>query len=353
MNDMADITLDEQSARLEAYEKGFLAVYLLNTGLDLGLFGKLSAFENGIRPDALASELGLHEPYVRLWCQTAYYLEILDSNGDSIFRLAPHMGALLTDTGNPYYFGRRARFMVTHWADLLKSHSEYYRSGDTHFWDPLGPGFSRDAKALTSNIVPMAYTFMIIPTVPGLKERLDAGIRILDVGCGAGHLIVQLAKDFPKCRFVGVDIDRCAVEDAQRNLKDNGVEDRASVLLADAASTDYDKEFDLVNMAVVLHEIRPETRRRSMANCYKALKGSGEIVIFDFGYPERLEDFRKAEYAPGIKDQFYEVTWGSEHLSRSARDRLLLEVGFKDITTSPLFGGAIEVTHARKQVFQQ
>jgi len=345
---MADITLDEQSAKLEAYEKGFVAVYLLNTGLDLGLFEKLSACEDGIHPDALAGELGLHEPYVRLWCQTAYYLEILDCDGDNRFRLAPHMGSLLTDPGNPFYFGHRARFMVSHWSELLKSQTKCFKSGDTHSWDSLGLGFSRDAKALTSNIVPMAYRFMIIPSVPGLQERLEAGAKVLDVGCGAGHLIVQMAKDFPRCSFVGVEIDRFAAEDAQRYLHTEGLKSRASILLADAARMDYDREFDLVNMAVVLHEIGPASRRRSVANCYRALKESGEIVIFDFGYPERLEDFRRAEYAPGIKDQFYEVTWGSEHLSQSARHELLVDVGFADVTTNPLFGGAIEVTHARK-----
>jgi hypothetical protein len=71
-------------------------------------------------------------------------------------------------------------------------------------------------------------------------------------------------------------------------------------------------------------------------------------VIFDFAYPERLEDFRKPEYATGIKDQFYEVTWGSQHLPLSARHELLLEVGFKNPTTIPLFGGPVEVTYAKK-----
>ena len=345
---MAEITLDEQMAKLEDYEKGFLAVYLVNTGVVLGLFEKLSTYENDVSPDALASEMGLYEPYVRLWCQTAYHFEILNCDENGRFGLAPHMGTLLTDTENPYYFGNRAKFMVSHWAKLLKSHPEYYKSGDTHFWDALGKEFSKDAKSLTSNIVPLAYKFMIIPSMPELKERLETGMKVLDVGCGEGHLMVQLAKDFPKCKFVGIEIDRFAVEDAQKYITVNNVDDRASVLLINAASMDYDGEFDLVNMAVVLHEVSPATRQISVANCYRALKNSGEIVIFDFAYPERLEDFKKPEYATGIKDQFYEVTWGSQHIPMSARHRLLLEHGFKDVTTIPLFGGPIEVTHAKK-----
>jgi hypothetical protein len=57
---MTEITLDEQSAKLEDYEKGFLAVHLVNTGVVLGLFDKLTASEGGLGPDTLASELGLH-----------------------------------------------------------------------------------------------------------------------------------------------------------------------------------------------------------------------------------------------------------------------------------------------------
>lgn len=345
---MTEITLDEQSAKLEAYEKGFLAVYLVNTGIVLGLFEKLSALEAGISPDALANELGLHEPYVRVWCQTACHFEILDCHEDGRFKLAPHMGALLTDTENPYYFGQRARVMVSHLADDLKRHPEFYRSGDSYLYKAHGQGFSKDVRALTSHIVPLAYKFMIIPSVPGLQERLDAGMKVLDVGYGGGFLMIQLAKDFPHCKFVGIEVDRFAVEDARRHIEERGVEDRASALLADAASMDYDKEFDLVNMAVVLHEIRPDTRRRAMANCYKALKDYGEIVILDFAYPERPEDFGKAEYSPGIKDQFYELILGHEHLPLAARHRLLLEVGFKEPTTTPLFGGPIEVTYAIK-----
>ena len=119
-------------------------------------------------------------------------------------------------------------------------------------------------------------------------------------------------------------------------------------MLVDATNIEYYKEFDVVNLAVVLHEVRPAIRRSAIENCYKALKNSGQILIFDFAYPQKAEDFRKPEYAPGIKDQFYEATWGSEHLPLAERHKLLLEAGFKNPTTISLFGGPIEVTCAQK-----
>ena len=32
----------------------------------------------------------------------------------------------------------------------------------------------------------------IIPLVPGLKEQLQKGIKVLDVGCGMGRMMIQL-----------------------------------------------------------------------------------------------------------------------------------------------------------------
>jgi SAM-dependent methyltransferase len=347
-NTMTGTTLEEQRAKLLGYEKGFSAVYLLKMGTDLGLFKKLNTYENGVSPSGLASELGLHEPYVRVWCQTAYHMEVLDCDKDGRFRLAPHMGALLAETENPYYFGAVVNMRVRYSSEHLKRYAKYFRSGDTYSREADGPGFSTALEAITGNSIPAAYMFMIIPSIPGLTDRLDAGMRILEVGCGSGLLMIHLAKAFPSCKFVGVEVDRFAVEAAKRHIRENGVEDRVSALLVDATSTDYDREFDLVNMALVLHEIERDMKHRAIANCHRALNDPGEIVILDLAYPDRLQDFRKPEYTMSITDQFFELTWGSELLPLAAKKELLLELGFKDPVNISLLGGSLEVTHAKK-----
>ena len=345
---MTEITLEEQRAKLLGYEKGFSAVYLLKMGTDLGLFKKLNTYESGVSPSGLASELGLHEPYVRAWCQTGYHMEILDCDRDGRFRLAPHMGALLAENENPYYFGAITNMRVKYTAEHLKSYPDYFRNGGIYSREADGPGFSTALKAVTRYSIPAAYMFMLIPSIPGLKDRLDAGMRILDVGCGSGLLMIQLAKAFPNCEFIGVEVDRFAVEAAKRHIRENGVENRVSALLGDATSMYYDREFDLVNMALVLHEIERDMKHRAMANCYGALNNPGEILILDLAYPDRLQDFRKPEYTMSIMDQFYELTRGSELLPSSAKRRLLSEPGFTDPLNILLLGGSLEVTHAKK-----
>jgi len=152
---------------------------------------------------------------------------------------------------------------------------------DSEFYDDHDQGFSKGIKALSDQVIPICYMSEVIPSIPGLEEGMDAGMRILDIGCGSGLLMVELAKAFPNCIFVGVDVDKFAVEDAHRRIKENSVEDRVCAQLIDAVSIDYDGEFDLVNLAVTLHEINPKIRDRSMANCFRALKDSGQIVILE------------------------------------------------------------------------
>jgi SAM-dependent methyltransferase len=345
---MAEVRLGEQLAKLYAYTKGFGALYLINAGIEIGLFDKLNSCQDGASPETLANQLGLYEPYVRIWCQTAYHLEILECAEDGRFTLAPHMNTLLADTSSPYYFGHWPRVAVYHFPEMHKKHSDYYKSGQSEFYNDYGQDFSRDAKALSDQIIPTIYIFMAIHSITGLRERLDGGVKILDVGCGSGLLMVAMAKAYPNCSFVGIDVDKFAVEDAQRRIKENGVENNVSALYMDAASSEYSEEFDLVNLAVTLHEVRPDIREESIANCYKALKPSGQIVIFEMAYPERLEDFRKSEYTLVIMEQFFELTFGCKFLPMSAKHKLLLDHGFKGPETIPLAEGISEITYASK-----
>ena len=225
---------------------------------------------------------------MRLWCQTAYYLEILDCGEDKRFRLAPHMGALLTDSANPFYFGCRARFMAAHWTELLKSHPAYYRTGAAHSWEAMGPRFSRDAKALTSSLVPMAYAYMIIPAVPGLKERLEAGARVLDLGCGAGHLIMQMAGEYPRCTFVGVEIDGTAVEDARSNLEAAGLKDPGGITLRGATTGRTPQTLGWLSYSSkALRASRQSTHWQFLCFRYMARASSCAVVISYHRYPRR------------------------------------------------------------------
>ena len=51
----------------------------------------------------------------------------------------------------------------------------------------------------------------IVPLVPGLADRLAAGMQMLDVGCGRGRIMNRLAELYPKSRFTGIDLSSEAI----------------------------------------------------------------------------------------------------------------------------------------------
>ena len=63
----------------------------------------------------------------------------------------------------------------------------------------------------SAQTVVAALTEHILPLADGLADNLDRGIDVLDIGCGSGRAVCQLAAEFPNSRFVGYDLCEDAV----------------------------------------------------------------------------------------------------------------------------------------------
>jgi len=55
-----------------------MATHLINIGDKVGIFEALNQSKEGLTVPEIASKLGLHEPYLKTWCQTMYHFEVLD-----------------------------------------------------------------------------------------------------------------------------------------------------------------------------------------------------------------------------------------------------------------------------------
>lgn len=64
------------------------------------------------------------------------------------------------------------------------------------------------------SIVPIVVS-EVVPLIPGLHERLVAGIDVLDIGCGKGRALVELARAYPNSRFTGYDLSPDALAEAR------------------------------------------------------------------------------------------------------------------------------------------
>jgi len=82
-----------------------------------------------------------------------------------------------------------------------------------------------------------------IPALDGVADKLQAGGKVADIGCGLGASTILLAQQYPNTRLTGSDYHDQSIEIARKRAADAGVADRISFEVASAASfsgTGYD-----------------------------------------------------------------------------------------------------------------
>ncbi len=343
---MEEISAKTQMAKIRSYEKGFMATHLINLGAKLGIFEALNENKNGLTVPVLAAKLGLHEPYLKIWCQSAYHFEILDGDDQGRFMLQPYLNEILGDRSHFRNYLANIAMDVDLIGEGFSQAAGAFRTGN-----PVeiyhSPEFSELVYEPTKNIA-LAFLFMIFPKNEHLKQKLERGIRFLDIGCGNGSLIIQLAQAFGNSTFVGIGPDAHGIKSAKKAIVEMELEDRVSVKHLGGENLPYKDEFDLASMVVTLHEIHPAVRQKVVKKAHGALKKGGHLLVLDFPYPDKLEDFREPLYDFGILDQFYEICAGSVHLHNEQQKELLSAAGFKNIRRMPVGKGMFDFITAVK-----
>jgi ubiquinone/menaquinone biosynthesis C-methylase UbiE len=93
-----------------------------------------------------------------------------------------------------------------------------------------------------------------IPALEGVDQKLHAGARVADVGCGLGASSVLLAEAYPASHITGSDYHEGSIELAHKRAADAGVADRTSFEVA-SAQTFSGRGYDLVATFDCLHDM--------------------------------------------------------------------------------------------------
>src|SRR5205823_7869084 len=93
-----------------------------------------------------------------------------------------------------------------------------------------------------------------VPALDGVAEKLAAGGRVADVGCGHGASTVLLAQAYPKAAIVGSDYHQASVDTARKHAAEAGRAGRARFEVA-SAQTFSGTGYDLVATFDCLHDM--------------------------------------------------------------------------------------------------
>jgi SAM-dependent methyltransferase len=340
------ITADEQVARIFEWRRGFNNIHLIDTGIELGLFRAL-AEAPALTAEALAERLGLQQHHVRTWCWTAHGQALLDADDTGRFRLAPHMDAILANPGHPRYLGGYAQLGTRVAAEDFRRSVEAFRTGAVKPFQGRGEAFAHLIAQSTWGLQ-VVTAKKILPGIDGLAARLGAGGTVLEVGCGTGNFLVQVAKAFPAARAVGVDLDADSLAIAGRRIADAGLADRVSARLGTLDAVVAPGSVDVVVMIEVLHEIAQDIRPAVVRQCAQALKPGGWLLVVDETYPSTLAQTREPDYRFPLQTGIEELTWGNVIPTREEQERMLADAGFKAPCGRTLIGEGFTVLTAQR-----
>lgn len=232
---------------------GAMSVPTVRIGFRLGLFDELA------KAPATAAELaaragGLHERYVREWCFAQAANGYVDYDpGSGRFSISPEQAMVFIEPDSPVYL--RGGFELV--AAMIEAEAKVehcFRHGTGVRWgDSAGCLFCATGMFFRPSYVNNIVQSWI-PSLDGVEARLEAGIKVADVGCGVGFSTLLMAQAWPQSEFVGYDFHEPSIADARRHAAEHGLADRVRFEVA-AAKDIAETGFGLVTMYDCLHDM--------------------------------------------------------------------------------------------------
>jgi SAM-dependent methyltransferase len=254
----------------------FLAL-MVSIGHQTGLFDTMAASKPATSDEIARAAGGLEERYVREWLAAVVTGRIVEFDpATRTYRLPPEHAASLTRAAGNANLATLMPFVSCVGA-VEPEIVECFRRGGGVPYSAFGRfhGLMRD---LSAQLLDDTLVDGMLPLVPGLVERLQNGIDVLDVGCGSGHAINLLAKTFPRSRFTGYDFSEEALAAGRAEAKSWGLANAAFVA-KDVAAMDDRERFDLVTAFDAIHD--QAWPRKVLAGIARALRPGGTFLMMD------------------------------------------------------------------------
>jgi SAM-dependent methyltransferase len=260
---------------LGVLNNGMLSL-MISVGHRTGLFDALS----GMKPstsEQIAKASGLTERYVREWLGAMTTGRIVDHDpAKGTYVLPEERAGFLTRAAGPNNMASFAQFI----AMLGKVESgivDSFRNGGGVPYSEY-PEFQQLMAEESAAIFDATLLDSTLPLVPGLVDRLKAGIDVADVACGSGHAINIMAEAFPNSRFVGYDFSVEGIDAGTAEAKEKGL-DNARFEVKDVATLSGPPAVDLITTFDAVHDQAQPAR--VLQGIHDALRPGGTYLCVD------------------------------------------------------------------------
>lgn len=244
--------LNEFMGKMLAEMGAAMSGALVVLGDRLGLF-RAMAEAGPLDSAGLAHRAGADERYVREWlaAMAASGYVTYDAAAGR-YSISAEQAAVFADEASPVFMPGAYEVIASLYRDEPKV-ADAFRSGRGVGWHEhsacLFRGTERFFKAGYSANLVQEW----IPALDGVRERLERGVRVADVGCGHGASTLLMAAAFPQSTFFGFDYHEPSIERARAAARLADLDGRVRFERFDAKS--YPGEYEFVTFFDCLHDM--------------------------------------------------------------------------------------------------
>jgi SAM-dependent methyltransferase len=265
---------------------GAYSIGLVQIGANLGLYKALSDL-GPMTAKELAAHTDLAERYLREWLShqaASGYITYDAATGK--FGLPPEQAMVFAIKDSPVYlvdaFESAARALGNR--PMVEA---AFKTGGGVEWDHQdGCLFCAIARFFR----PGYHNHLVaewLPALEGVREKLERGARVADVGCGCGYSTVIMAKAFPNSEFVGFDFHEKSIAEAREHAKAHGAPKNVRFEVSPAKAF-TGNDYDLVTFFDCLHDMGDPAG--AAAHVRKSLRPDGTWMIVEPMAKDGLEE---------------------------------------------------------------
>ncbi|CAH1239847.1 Hypp5893 [Branchiostoma lanceolatum] len=290
-------TAEQFALRLTTTVSSGFVTLAVAMGMRTGLFAQLSRLDGPRTSVQIAQAANMKERYVREWLAILVTARIVKYDRQQrTYLLPPHRRAVLQPGGKSVAkvpeFMRLLAGVVGDVADCFRQDGPEGVPYSAYSEFPDWQADLRKGEHETNLVA------NFLPTIPGLEERLETGIRMHDAACGRGIPTLLLAQHFPNSTFVGTDIDRDSVQWAAAESDRRGLAN-ATFQVQDLAKlpADWSDSFDYVLVWAAVHD-QADPERALLEIFGRTVKPGGLFSMVDVRGHTELADNMDNPAAP-------------------------------------------------------
>ena len=330
------------SKMFQFLNSGMLSL-MISIGYKTGLFDTIAQLKPSTSQE-ISQAAKLNERYIREWLGAMVTGNIIeyDSLTEKYFLPKEH-SAFLTRKSGIDNLAVLAQY-VSLMGNVEDKIVECFRNGGGLPYSEY-PKFQELQAEETARIFDSMLTNQILPLIPEIVNRLNDGIKVLDIGCGGGRAINLMGKAFSRSKFTGCDISHEGISSAKEEAKNMGLTN-VQFEIKDALLVEELGKFDLITAFDTIHDqVQPTKVLKAI---HASLNNDGFFLMQDIAASSKVEKNIDSLLAPTLytistmhcmsvslafNGEGLGTMWGKELAINK-----LTEAGFKDIKVKNVEG---------------